>query len=218
MLCRARNVAETLTVMTEVQRGAADLPGDTGPASLPKITGDFDFLVGTWTVAHRTRSAPLTGSDKWSEFSGPMQAWTHFNGAVSIDEFHFPHRGTRALTVRLFDPKAGTWSIYWVSSIDGGLQKPVHGGFDGNVGYFYGDDEFDGHPIRIRYIWTDLGPRSARWEQAFSPDGGSTWETNWVMELTRTASRPGGAEPADPVADTARPSERRDEFRRDRQS
>lgn len=213
MLCRVRNGTGTLTVMTEVQRGAADLPGDTGPASLPKITGDFDFLVGTWMVAHRTRSAPLTGSDKWSEFSGPMQAWTHFNGGVSIDEFHFPHRGTRGLTVRFFDPNAGIWSIYWVSSIDGMLQRPVHGRFDGNVGYFYGDDEFIGKPIRIRYIWTDLGPRSARWEQAFSPDGGSTWETNWVMELTRTGSKPDGSEPADLVTNPARLPGRRDEFR-----
>ena len=173
--------------MTQTQRGAGELPGRAEAAALPKITGDFDFLVGTWAVAHRTRSAPLTDSDQWSEFSGPMQAWAHFNGAISVDEFHFPHRGTRGLTVRLFDPEAGIWSIYWVSSIDGTLQKPVHGRFEGNIGNFYGDDEYEGQPIRIRYIWTDLGPRSARWEQAFSPDGGGTWETNWVMELTRTA-------------------------------
>ena len=26
---------------------------------------------------------------------------------------------------------------------------------------------------------------AARWEQAFSADGGATWEVNWVMEFTR---------------------------------
>jgi hypothetical protein len=145
MLCRNWNWTATLAVVTEMQRGSAGLPGNTEQVALPKITSDFDFLVGTWMVAHRTRSAPLTGSDQWSEFTGPMQAWTHFNGAVSIDEFRFPHRGTRGLTVRLFDAEAGTWSIYWVSSIDGALQKPVHGRFDGNAGYFYGDDEFNGN-------------------------------------------------------------------------
>lgn len=185
--------------MTGTQRDATDPPGDTGPAALAKVTGDFDFLVGSWMVAHRTRSAPLTGSDQWSEFSGPMRAQTFFNGAVSVDEFHFPHKGTRGLTVRLFDQEAGVWSIYWVSSIDGKLQKPVHGRFDGTVGYFYGDDEFDGQPIRIRYIWSDLGERAARWEQAFSPDGGKTWETNWVMELTHTAGEPRSPDPTDPA-------------------
>jgi hypothetical protein len=24
-----------------------------------------------------------------------------------------------------------------------------------------------------------------RWEQAFSEDGGETWETNWVMDFAR---------------------------------
>ena len=27
--------------------------------------------------------------------------------------------------------------------------------------------------------------RSAYWEQAFSPDGGKTWEVNWRMDFTR---------------------------------
>jgi hypothetical protein len=30
-----------------------------------------------------------------------------------------------------------------------------------------------------------ITPNSAQWEQAFSEDGGKTWETNWIMELER---------------------------------
>ena len=30
-------------------------------------------------------------------------------------------------------------------------------------------------------------PASAHWEQAFSPDGGKTWEVNWVMEFSRAS-------------------------------
>jgi hypothetical protein len=34
--------------------------------------------------------------------------------------------------------------------------------------------------------WTSAGPDAARWEQAFSADGGKTWETNWIMDFTRS--------------------------------
>jgi hypothetical protein len=37
----------------------------------------------------------------------------------------------------------------------------------------------------VRFLWTDITPASARWQQAFSEDGGASWETNWVMEFER---------------------------------
>jgi hypothetical protein len=61
------------------------------------------------------------------------------------------------------------------------------GWLDGDRGEFYGDDEYDGRPIRVVYVWSAITPTSARWEQAFSLDGGQTWETNWIMESTRTS-------------------------------
>ena len=59
------------------------------------------------------------------------------------------------------------------------------GGFDGDRGEFYGDDTHEGVAIRVRYIWSEITPSSARWDQAFSTDRGRSWETNWICALTR---------------------------------
>ena len=61
----------------------------------------------------------------------------------------------------------------------------MHGGFAKGVGTFYGDDSFEGRPIRVRYLWSRITEQSARWEQAFSLDEGNNWETNWYMDFTR---------------------------------
>jgi hypothetical protein len=70
------------------------------------------------------------------------------------------------------------------------MDPPVVGGFAGDRGEFYGEDVDEGRPVRVRFVWTRLSPDTARWEQAFSYDGGP-WETNWVMEFTRAAARSG---------------------------
>jgi hypothetical protein len=159
-------------------------------AALPKVTDGFDFLVGQWGVHHRLLSKPLAGGGEWREFSGVATARSYFNGGVSNDEFHFPSRGSRGMTVRLYEPGSRQWSIYWVSSLDGKLGPPVRGEFSGGVGEFYGDDVYGGRTIRVRYLWKSISQREAHWEQAFSADAGTTWETNWLMRLIRTADYP----------------------------
>jgi len=61
----------------------------------------------------------------------------------------------------------------------------VVGSFDGNVGTFEGEDVHAGRPILVRYTWSRVDTPSPRWEQAFSEDGGQTWETNWINDFTR---------------------------------
>jgi hypothetical protein len=75
--------------------------------------------------------------------------------------------------------------MYWVSSVDGSLQSPVIGGFEGGRGEFYSQEPFEGRSIFVRFICSNITETSCRWEQAFSTDGGKTWETNWISELTR---------------------------------
>ncbi len=59
------------------------------------------------------------------------------------------------------------------------------GEFNGNRGEFYDQEQYKGRSILVRYVWLNISPKSARMEQAFSNDGGKTWETNWVCELSR---------------------------------
>jgi hypothetical protein len=156
---------------------------------MPLPTGDvhdFDFLEGAWSVANRQLKARWEGSADWDEFPATHRFWRLLGGVANVDEMVFPTQGWKGMTVRLFDLGTRRWSIHWIDSRSGVLFPPVHGGFAGDRGEFYGEDVDGGLPVQVRFLWTKLGPDAARWEQAFSLDG-RVWETNWVMELTRAA-------------------------------
>jgi len=162
-----------------------DRPDDV--AHLPKVTGDFDFLTGHWTIRNKRLKERLTGCDEWEEFENTLVGRTHFNGGISVDDCTFPTRGFQGMTFRTFDVAAREWSIHWIDSRSVELGTPVRGGFENGVGEFFGDDEHEGTPVRVRFLWKVLSPGTAHWEQAFSTNNGQTWETNWLMEETRTA-------------------------------
>ena len=149
---------------------------------------DFDFLRGSWRVYNRRLLKRLQEADEWETFEAmtPENAPV-LDGLGNIDELH-SEDGPIGMSLRLFNRETGQWSIYWVSHRDGVLQPPVVGGFKDGVGIFDGADVWDGKPIRVRFTWSDITPTSARWEQAFSPDGGKTWETNWFTDFRRPSS------------------------------
>jgi len=148
---------------------------------------DFDFLMGTWTVHHRRLRTRLSADTAWEEFGGTCAALPILGGAGNIDDnlLHLPGGSYRAATIRAFDAVRRQWSIWWLDGREADIGAPVHGRFDGGVGTFLGDDALHGRPIRVRFVWSGISAQSARWEQAFSGDGGATWETNWVMDFRR---------------------------------
>jgi hypothetical protein len=146
---------------------------------------DFDFLTGTWDVRNRWRTNFLDETSEWEEFPGVSRASQHFGGAANFDEIDFPTKGLTGLTLRLYDPERARWSLYWASKRTGTLVPPVIGRFTQGRGEFYGDDTYDGKDIRVRFLWSGITARSARWEQAFSADQEQAWVTNWIMDLTR---------------------------------
>jgi hypothetical protein len=149
---------------------------------------DFDFLFGTWRIRHRRLVTRLADSDEWQEFDGTCTAWPILGGAGNIDDnvLELPAGTYRAISLRTFDPETDQWSIWWLDGRNPGqFDPPVVGEFSDGVGTFLGEDTFNDIPILVRYIWSDITATNTRWEQAFSTDGGESWEVNWVMESTR---------------------------------
>ena len=148
---------------------------------------DFDFWFGSWDVRNRWLRRRLAGSDDWEEFDATVVARPLLDGVGNEDEFRTDHAGGFiGMSFRFFDPERRRWSIYWADSRrPGELDPPVFGTFSGDVGLFEGEDVHRGRPILVRFTWTGVTTPTPRWEQAFSDDGGRTWETNWVMDFTR---------------------------------
>lgn len=156
-------------------------------AEMRDARADFDFLIGQWNVRHRRLRERLKGSTSWEEFEGTTVDRFILGGLGNIGEAKLTRASgpLEAMSIRLFDPQAQQWSAYFANSIQGTLSLPMTGGFAHGRGEFYVQEPLDGKQIFSRLIWSDITPTSYRWEQAFSADGGRTWETNWIMELTR---------------------------------
>ncbi len=148
---------------------------------------DFDFFLGTWDSRQRKLKERLRDCDEWDEFTAVSVAWKVLGGLGHMDEVTMETAAgqVRGLTLRLFDPKTQLWSIHWADSKSATLLTPMVGRFQNGVGEFYDRETFDGRSIFSRFLWTSSDPDHCRWEQAFSADGGRTWETNWTADFTR---------------------------------
>ena len=148
---------------------------------------DFDFFFGSWTVQNRRLTERLAGSDEWEEFGAISIVRPVLGGLGNVDRIIFggPWSGHEGITLRLFDPVSQEWSLHWADNTSGRLFTRLTGSFKDGVGTFYAQEVFNGRQIFSRFIWSDIAEDRCRWEQAFSADGGTNWETNWIMSFTR---------------------------------
>ncbi len=151
---------------------------------------DFDFLIGNWKAHVHRLPDRLVGSTTWVEYDGISNHKKILDSNANFEEFEVDnpekHLHIKAQTLRLYNPDSHQWSIYPLDLAKGALNlPPVVGQFAGNRGEFYDQEQYKGRSILVRYVWLNISPKSARMEQSFSPDGGKTWETNWICELTR---------------------------------
>ncbi|MEV6908431.1 hypothetical protein [Amycolatopsis sp. NPDC051071] len=144
---------------------------------------DFDWEAGTWRSSVRVLAEPLSETaDQWLQFSGTSTVRPLLDRRANILEFEVsgPNGRIDALNMRLYEPRAQRWSLTFINIRDGLLSPAVYGGFQNGVGKFYGDDQLGGRPIKVRFFILRPSADEARFEQAFSADGGTTWETNWT--------------------------------------
>ena len=151
---------------------------------------DFDFLIGNWKAHVRRLPDRLIGSTTWIEYDGISNHKKILDSNANFEEFEVDnpekHLHIKGQTLRLYNPDSHQWSIYPLDLDKGALNlPPVVGQFTGNRGEFYDQEQYKDRSILVRYVWLNISPKSARMEQSFSPDGGKTWETNWICELAR---------------------------------
>lgn len=159
------------------------------PASVRDGQRDFDWEIGTWTTKVRVLRNPLSGKPpEWAEYVGTSVVKPVMDGRWNIVELSVagPAGKIEGGSLRLYNPQGRQWSLNFASLRNGLLTAPVYGSFDDRgIGRFYGSDTLDGRAILVRFVITPKSANEALFEQAFSADGGATWETNWIATDTR---------------------------------
>lgn len=191
-------VNASLTYIAGALALAVSLPGSATPAfaqdespsvEQPRDGGrDFDWEIGSWTTQLRYLPEPLTGSTRWVEYRGTSEVRAILGGRANLVELSVegPSGKIEGVSLRLYNPKARQWTLNFANVRSGLLTSPVTGAFDGKGrGVFYGVDSVGDRTVLVRFLISDVGPNSARFEQAFSADGGATWETNWIAVDSR---------------------------------
>jgi hypothetical protein len=148
---------------------------------------DFDWEAGTWHTHVKRRLHPLSGSESWVEYDGTSVIRRVWGGKANMVELEVdgPQGHLELLSLRLYDPDSHGWSLNVAGSRGGGFGVPTVGGFKDGRGEFYDDETLGDKPIRVRFVISDVKADSAHFEQAFSADGGKTWETNWIADDAR---------------------------------
>ncbi|MEO8017455.1 MAG: hypothetical protein ABI769_06555 [Pseudomonadota bacterium] len=154
-------------------------------------TRDFDFHIGTWKTHLSRLKNPLSGSTTWVQYDGATVVRKVWNGSANLVELTAdgPAGHIEALSLRLFNPESKQWSLNFSSVRSGTMSPPSIGEFKNGRGEFYSQETLDGRAILVRFVIHDITASAVHFEQAFSADGGKSWEVNWVAVDTRESPR-----------------------------
>jgi hypothetical protein len=183
----------SLVVVWQPLQGLAQQNSNTAKTSVQHTPAgrdgqhDFDFEIGTWKIHLKRLEHRLTGSTT----SVTRKVW---DGRADLEEFEVdsPTGHIEGMTLRLYDPQTHQWSLYWATNKSGTMGPPTIGEFKNGRGEFFDTEPSgpNGRAILVRFVWSDITPNSAHFEQSFSDDGGKTWEVNWITDQTRVKDEP----------------------------
>ncbi len=188
---RTSLLASLLTIVAQPLAGLAQQAGSgRGDGLQPRIhdgSRDFDWEAGLWKTHLKRRLHPLTGSNEWVEYQGTTTVRKIWNGRANMVELDVtgPAGHIEGASWRLYNPEARQWSLNFSNVKVGTLSPPTIGEFKDGHGEFYSGETLEGRAILVRFLISDITANSAHFEQAFSSDGGTTWETNWIADDTR---------------------------------
>ncbi len=183
----------TLVVVLQPLHGLAQQNSDASKSSLQHTPTerdgqhDFDFEIGTWKTHLRRLVHPLTGSTTWVEYEGTTVVRKVWKGRANLIELEADGPGGHfeGLNLRLYNPESHQWSLNFAGSSGGAISPPTIGEFKNGRGEFFDQETLNGRAIFVRFVISDITSNSCRFEQAFSEDGGKTWEVNWIATDTR---------------------------------
>ena len=150
----------------------------------------FDSHIGTWHTHLKRLDRPLTSSTTWLTYDGTTTVRAVMHGRANLVELEVAGKAGRieGISLRLYDPRSERWTLNYANLADGSLATPSIGGFQSGRGEFYNDENIGGRNVRVRFVIEPQGPDVIRFEQAFSIDGGRTWEVNWIATDTRVVT------------------------------
>ena len=148
---------------------------------------DFDFEIGSWKTHLKRLVHPLSGSTEWTEYEGTTTVRKVWNGRANLVELvaDGPAGHFEGLNLRLYNPQSRQWSLNFANAASGSLSQPTIGEFKDGRGEFYDQEDFNGRAVLVRFVIMPVDADTIRFEQAFSDDGGKTWEVNWIATDTR---------------------------------
>ena len=165
------------------------VPAQPARPTPPTVGGahDFDFEFGDWKCHLSRRLRPLTGSNEWVQYDGTSIVKPWWNGKANVGELELdgPAGHLEGMSVRVYNPATHQWGVSFANSAVGSLGTPMFGAFENGRGEFYNQDTLNDRAILVRFIFSDVTAHSFQLEQAFSDDGGKTWEPNWIAKFTR---------------------------------
>jgi hypothetical protein len=149
---------------------------------------DFDWQLGDWKIHMRRLLNPLTSAETWTTYDGSVDVYKLWGGRADLAEIDTqgPSGHLQFLSLRLYNPASHQWTLNFAhAGSDMVGTPPMTGQFKSGKGEFYAADTLDGKSILERFSFGGITAASGQDQQAFSADGGKTWEVNWINDQTR---------------------------------